>query len=336
MKCKSCGAEYEIWELTARMCSACHEKERQARERRAQGARVGKNEAPLGEAELIAKHEAAIAERKKQSGGRLKRAGHPTCKLCGSEYNIFTAKLCEGLCKACSEELAAIRKAKYKQLKEVPRQTATATDSGRVPSDPNAFFYYRAKGEEKGPFTLGQLRSMWDNGQIIADALHRTSDSSEWLPLLSRFAETTRVSDAAIAAGAASPTVTASPTEQRPQKAVSGGEKKSASNAYKWGLGFAAILVLLIIIGAIFGPSNFSSNSSPSSGNSTSNKSARQLLTDRAEALYGRNAHVEVDGGFYGGAYTVTIWTDSHNYTFAAEVDEKAQRVTAWQLTASH
>jgi len=53
----------------------------------------------------------------------------------------------------------------------------------------NILFYYKVNDAEKGPNTLKQLTSMWDNGQITADALHRTSDSTEWLPLLKRFSE---------------------------------------------------------------------------------------------------------------------------------------------------
>ena len=61
------------------------------------------------------------------------------------------------------------------------------------------------------------------------------------------------------------------------------------------------------------------------------NKTVRQLLTERAETLHGRNVRVEVDNGFYGGAYQVTVWTDYHNYVYAAEVNEQSQKITAWK-----
>lgn len=66
--------------------------------------------------------------------------------------------------------------------------TQTGTTSTGSEFKDNVLFYFKAKGEEKGPFTFGQLRSMWNNGQITADALYRTSDSSECLPLAERFA----------------------------------------------------------------------------------------------------------------------------------------------------
>lgn len=44
-------------------------------------------------------------------------------------------------------------------------------------------YYYRIKDETKGPYTIEQLRGLWMNGQITADALYRSEDSSQWLPL---------------------------------------------------------------------------------------------------------------------------------------------------------
>jgi hypothetical protein len=54
--------------------------------------------------------------------------------------------------------------------------------------------------------------------------------------------------------------------------------------------------------------------------------SGRQLIMNRAHAQHGRNARVHIDSGFYGGAYQVTVWEDFHNYTYAVEVNEPAQR----------
>jgi hypothetical protein len=44
-------------------------------------------------------------------------------------------------------------------------------------------YYYKSKDATKGPYTLEQLRGLWMNGQITADALYRGNDSSQWLPL---------------------------------------------------------------------------------------------------------------------------------------------------------
>ena len=44
-------------------------------------------------------------------------------------------------------------------------------------------YYYKIKDATKGPYTVEQLRGLWMNGQITADALYRSEDSSQWLPL---------------------------------------------------------------------------------------------------------------------------------------------------------
>jgi len=44
-------------------------------------------------------------------------------------------------------------------------------------------YHYKIKDETKGPYTIEQLRGLWMNGQITADTLYRSEDSSEWLPL---------------------------------------------------------------------------------------------------------------------------------------------------------
>lgn len=76
---------------------------------------------------------------------------------------------------------------------------------------------------------------------------------------------------------------------------------------------------------------------SSSSVSGSSHKSARQLIRDRAEALHGRNADVTIDSGYAGGAYTVTISDHDkfHTYTYAVTVDEAAQKITSWELTAT-
>lgn len=78
-------------------------------------------------------------------------------------------------------------------------------------------------------------------------------------------------------------------------------------------------------------PVEVSQQQPPSSGGIRF-KSARQLLSDRALALHPRNDHIEVDSGFYGGAYQVTVWTASHTFIYVAEVDERSQKITAWEL----
>ena len=48
-------------------------------------------------------------------------------------------------------------------------------------------FYIKLKGEEKGPYTMGQLQSMWDKGDLTSDTFYRDSESSEWILLARNF-----------------------------------------------------------------------------------------------------------------------------------------------------
>lgn len=45
-------------------------------------------------------------------------------------------------------------------------------------------FHILTEGVQSGPFTLGQLRSMWSEGQITATALYWTEIQSDWQPIL--------------------------------------------------------------------------------------------------------------------------------------------------------
>lgn len=44
-------------------------------------------------------------------------------------------------------------------------------------------YYILQNDETKGPYTLGQLRAMWNSGAITTDTLHSQEGYSEWLPL---------------------------------------------------------------------------------------------------------------------------------------------------------
>ena len=48
---------------------------------------------------------------------------------------------------------------------------------------PSRFYFYKTKDGEKGPYTDGQLRSLWANGHITADVVYRSDGSPEWMPL---------------------------------------------------------------------------------------------------------------------------------------------------------
>ncbi|MBM3877027.1 MAG: DUF4339 domain-containing protein [Verrucomicrobia bacterium] len=46
--------------------------------------------------------------------------------------------------------------------------------------------YYILEGDDtKGPFTIGQLRSMWNTGSITTKTMHCREDDAEWRPLSS-------------------------------------------------------------------------------------------------------------------------------------------------------
>lgn len=44
-------------------------------------------------------------------------------------------------------------------------------------------YFLLLNGEQKGPFTMGQLRSMWTSGGITADILYWQEGNSDWLPI---------------------------------------------------------------------------------------------------------------------------------------------------------
>jgi TM2 domain-containing membrane protein YozV len=107
-----------------------------------------------------------------------------------------------------------------------------------------------------------------------------------------------------------------------------------------WGI-FAVVCVLVIMAGAN-GPNNGGSISGGSgSGHSSSHKSARQLITDYAKDHYGRDADVEIEGGFAGGSYQVTVRTRVEGGTYdgginrssyTVTVDESAQQIKSWEM----
>ena len=107
-----------------------------------------------------------------------------------------------------------------------------------------------------------------------------------------------------------------------------------------WGI-FAAVCILGIISEANDKETGSGSRGGSSSSHSSSHKSARQLIRDYAQDHYGRNADVEIDSGFAGGAFQVTVRTpisggandggiQSNSYTVT--VDEPAQEITSWKM----
>ena len=42
-------------------------------------------------------------------------------------------------------------------------------------------FFLNVNGEEIGPYTKGQIKSMWNNGSLTADSYYRLTHNQEWL-----------------------------------------------------------------------------------------------------------------------------------------------------------
>lgn len=453
------------------------------------------------------------------------RSGGPTCKRCGAEYNTWTAPLHEvlvgwaigaglchdgfcgcsrfGLCGACREAEKNKRAEEAAKHGDTP---AAAVESNPAPlPNQEARFYYRAKDEEKGPFTYEQLKALWTNGQITADAMCRSADSMQrhaisqmflmpTLPSTSKAEELSKLFElkkqgalsveefnqekakllqlqvvvSASVSDNISPAMKAQINQYQQKKQQLKKLQKAGKTQFiiaclliVWAVAFAALaliyasiahfqrldgaypecentLFLSITFGGIAAGSFIISlpilaillmrgvkyrkagkaeaakvmeeltlvpeeiqsaatnsqstqdhvplaqewqtavqsgsahlkgwykkaaiaggiallaicgfallkgvmgrtGSGGTSGGVTqsANKSGRQLIRDYAEARHGRNADVDIQSGFFGGAYQVTVsdHENFHTYTYAVEVDEKGQRVTAWQLTASH
>ena len=103
-----------------------------------------------------------------------------------------------------------------------------------------------------------------------------------------------------------------------------------------------------IVLAAFIAPTMVGNiyKSHPTSGdngsyNSGSHKSARQLIKDYAADNYGRNADVEIESGFAGGAFQVTVKTPIsggvndggiQSYSYTVTVDESAQEITSWKM----
>ena len=44
-------------------------------------------------------------------------------------------------------------------------------------------YHITVQDEEKGPYSLSQLQSMWESGTITSDSLHWNTEAEEWRPI---------------------------------------------------------------------------------------------------------------------------------------------------------
>lgn len=89
------------------------------------------------------------------------------CKACGKNYSILTAE--------------------YRGLKKCnPCVNAAWAEANAERNPPaTAECYLWREERQEGPFTPGQIKSMWDSGAITADALYYYPSLPDWKPVRS-------------------------------------------------------------------------------------------------------------------------------------------------------
>lgn len=101
------------------------------------------------------------------------RAGEfVTCPHCGLETRLYRPQT-----PLPSEGLPVSQSAPRPEPTKAPEHEKSSHEPSKQ------FYFYKSKDGEKGPYTDGQLRSLWANGRITADTVYRSGDSSEWMLL---------------------------------------------------------------------------------------------------------------------------------------------------------
>jgi hypothetical protein len=118
-------------------------------------------------------------------------------------------------------------------------------------------YYILQNDETKGPFTIGQLRTMWNSGAITAETLYCQEGFADWLPLRAIIRE--------IEPPATPPPVLPTPPPQFYQPAPQP-KKKEIGILAACLLAFVGLMVFAVIRSALVdGPSSSSGGSSGSS-----------------------------------------------------------------------
>ncbi len=144
-------------------------------------------------AELIEQHRVAIAKRKRRITADHNKPTVPPV----NSAEVITILSRQNLVLACVKLFCGVGgysrgEEKWTSLKK-PKQadeTRQAANSHRHSRTQTPYISTGLKMRRKAPTPSAKLRSMWDSGQITADAVSRSSDSSEWVPLLRTFMDT--------------------------------------------------------------------------------------------------------------------------------------------------
>jgi hypothetical protein len=104
------------------------------------------------------------------------RIGDPTSAMCGGAREVTVEHL--AATPHTVHESASAMEGGHDESAGSPPEEST-----QAPTLPE-LYYLQSKGEESGPFTLGQVRTMWESGRITANAQYRLTPEGEMQPLI--------------------------------------------------------------------------------------------------------------------------------------------------------
>ncbi|HTJ00295.1 MAG TPA: DUF4339 domain-containing protein [Dongiaceae bacterium] len=165
-------------------------------------------------------------------------------------------------------------------------------------------YYVNIAGQTKGPYTIHQLRQMWNAGTVTRQTLYSQEGMSEWLPLghLQYHLETEPETAAPVASGT-------------PQTPAAPAKRKSFGLGRIVGLGCLGIFILillLIFIGALAGNSGKTASDNKFDAYYTAKTSfvpAQLKAPSTAKFADFSDCTVTVEGD----VYTVSGWVDAQN-----------------------
>jgi hypothetical protein len=217
--------------------------------------------------------------------------------------------------KAQAEEQERIRKADAERQRqwegaESPSEPAAFQSGRQANTNKLRTYFVILNGKQQGPYTLHQIRSLWDDGRLTLETHYRTSEDELWQPLsgLVSDIESPQIYNPARAPERSRSGVTvADPTHPLPPKP----QQKSSGLGKAFGMGCLAIIclfALFAIIGAI----------SCGGGGSSSDRNRSREAYDYAKDFIRR----QYPGAKEFGSYRESIVTQDNNiYDVAITVD---------------